>query len=190
MATPSARHEGGDRIDRPAWPQLRVVLIGMMAAGKSSVGRALAARTGWRYLDNDELVRRATGRTTPEVLAATDEPTLRRVEAAALDEALSAEPPLVACAAAGVVIDPEARQRLSDAAFVVYLRAPLDVLVERAASGGARPWLGDDPASAYARLYEGRDPLYHEVADLVLDQTDVTPDELAGRIVAALGDPR
>ncbi len=166
----------------------RVLLIGMMAAGKSSVGRALAARTGWPYLDNDELVHRATGHTTPEVLATADEPTLRRVEAAALDEALAADPPVVACAAGGVIIDPEARHRLTDAAFVVYLRAPLEVLVERAASGEGRPWLGEDPPAAYARLYEGREPLYCEAADLVLDVVGSTPAELADRIVAELGD--
>lgn len=178
---------GADGTD-PAGGTPRVLLIGMMAAGKSSVGRALAARTGWPYLDNDELVLRATGHSTPEVLATADEPTLRQVETAALDEALSAEPPLVACAAGGVITDPEARQRLTDAAFVVYLRAPLEVLVERAARGDVRPWLGEDSPAAFARLYEGREPLYCEAADLILDVVGSTPDELADRIVAALGD--
>ncbi len=174
----------------PADGAPRVLLIGMMAAGKSSVGRALAERTGWPFLDNDELVHRMTGRSTPELLATTDEPTLRAVETAALDRALRTEAPLVACAAAGVINDAQSRRRLRDSAFVVYLRAPLDVLVERAAAGEPRPWLGDDPAAAYARLHEGREPLYCEVADLVLDQAGQTPDELAARIVAAIGDQR
>ena len=83
----------------------RVLLIGMMGAGKTTVGNALAALTGWPYLDNDELVRRATGRPTPEVLATTDEPTLRRVEATAFDEAMNTPRPVVAGVAAGVVMD-------------------------------------------------------------------------------------
>lgn len=165
----------------------RVLLIGMMAAGKSSVGRALAARTGWPYLDNDELVHRATGHTTPDVLALADEPTLRRIETAALNEALTTDPPLVACAAAGVIIDPDARHRLTDAAFVVYLRAPLDVLVRRLAGGKGRPWVQGDPAAAMARLYEGREPLYSEAADLILDEGELTPEQLADRILEALG---
>ncbi len=163
----------------------RVLLIGMMGAGKSTVGRALSARTGWRYLDNDELVELATGLPTPEVLAAADEPTLRRVELAALGVALAAEAPLVAGVAAGVVADPDARRRLGEGGFVVYLRAPVSVLADRVGAGAGRPWLDGDPRAALERLYEGREPLYLEVADVVLDTEGATPDELAARIVEA-----
>ncbi len=165
----------------------RVLLIGMMAAGKTTVGRELESLTGWPYLDNDELVVRLTGRPTPEVLTATDEPTLRRVEAAALGEALAAHRPVVAGVAAGVIHDPEARAAMRRGAFVVYLRAPVSVLAERVGAGAGRPWLDDDPAAALGRLYEGREGLYLETADLVLDVEGVAPEDLAARIVEALG---
>jgi shikimate kinase len=164
----------------------RVLLVGMMASGKSTVGRALAALTGWPYLDNDALVHEESGRPTPELLAATDETTLRRVEADALEEALAAEPPLVAGVAAGVVMDPVTRRELADGGFVVYLHAPLDLLVARVGDGSGRPWLEGDPAAALARLEEGRDPLYREVANLVLEVDGATPDELATRILDGL----
>ena len=164
----------------------RVLLVGMMGAGKTTVGRAIAAQTGWPYLDNDELVERATGRPTPEVLAGADEPTLRRVEAAALDAALSAALPVVASVAAGAVLDPEARRRMRAHAFVVYLRASLATLTARVDGGAGRPWFSDDPAATLERLYEGRESLYLEVADLVLDVDGVLPSDLAARIVASV----
>lgn len=168
-------------------PAPRVLLIGMMAAGKTSVGTALSEATGWPYLDNDELVQRATGVPTPEVLASGDETTLRATEAAALQEALAAPAPVVAGVAGGVVTDPSLCERLSSSdGFVVYLRAPLQVLVRRVGSGAGRPWLEGDPEAALRRLFEGRDPLYVLVADLVLDVEHASPDQLARSILDAL----
>ena len=164
----------------------RVLLIGMMAAGKTSVGRALSAATGWPYLDNDELVQRATGVPTPEVLASGDEATLRAAEAAALDEALAASTPVIAGVAGGVVTDPALCERVAAGGFVVYLRAPLDVLVERVGSGSGRPWLQGNPGAALRRLFEGRDPEYSRSADLIVDVRNGTPDRLARQILAAL----
>jgi shikimate kinase len=163
----------------------RILLIGMMGSGKTTVGRAVAALTGWPYLDNDVLVQLSTGRPTPQVLAGADEATLRAAERDALDAALAAEPPLVASVAAGVVLDAAARRRMHASGFVVYLRASLEELAARVGDGSGRPWLGDDPRAALAALAAGRGPLYEEAAHLVLDVGNVTPDELAERIVAA-----
>lgn len=163
----------------------RLLLVGMMGAGKTTVGRAIAAQTGWPYLDNDELVELTTGRPTAEVLASADEPTLRSVESAVLDAVLAAAPPVVAAAPAGAILDPQARLRMQELAFVVYLRASLTALSARIGDGAGRPWFTDDPEATLARLHEGRDDLYLEVADLVLDVDDVSPDDLARRIVAA-----
>ena len=84
-----------------------IVLIGMMGSGKTSVGHALADRTGWRYLDNDELVRAVTGRAPDEIDADDGEDALHRAEADALRHALAMPPPLIAAAAAWVVDDPD-----------------------------------------------------------------------------------
>lgn len=181
MGTTATPHDPGHPAGTP-----RVLLIGMMGAGKTTLGRELSARTGWPYLDNDELVARSCGRPTAAVLAAGDEATLRRAEADALDAALAAPAPVVAGVAAGVVVDPAARRRLVDGGFVVFLRAPLDVLARRVGGGDGRPWLDADPRAALARLQEGRMPLYREVADLVLDVDGVPPAELADTVLDAL----
>jgi shikimate kinase len=164
----------------------RILLTGMMGSGKTTVGHALARLTGWDYLDNDELVQENTGQPTPEFLAGADEPALRRVERAALDAALSAPPPVIAAAAAGAVLDVDARRLMSERAFVVYLHAPVDVLADRVGGGAGRPWIHDDARPVLARLYQGRDELYREAADLVLDVEDASPEELAARIVDAV----
>ena len=161
----------------------RLLLVGMMGAGKTTVGHLLAQRTGWPYLDNDELLRAATGTLTPDLLAAGGEAALRAAETAALTAALSTPPPLVCSVAAGVVVDPGNRRRLAGGGDTVYLRAALDTLVGRISSGPRRPWLGDDPAAALATLYAGREALYLEVAKIVVDVDDLTPAEVCDRIL-------
>ncbi len=164
----------------------RVLLVGMMGTGKTTVGRALSARTGWPYLDNDELLQRACGRTAPELLAAEGEPALRAAESAALTLVLGMPGPLISGVAGGVVLDPADRARLvAGDASVIWLRATVATLVHRVGSGAGRSWLGDDPASALARLAATRDPLYAEVADQVIDVDTGSPDELAARISLA-----
>jgi len=172
----------------------------MMAVGKSTIGRAIAAATGWPYVDNDELLARAEGRSTATVLEVEGEAALRLAESAALDFALSLDPPVVAGVAAGVITDPDARRRMQgDDAFVVHLRAPIELLAERviadearAAAAGrpGRPWVGDDPAAALAELHQGRAALYLEVADLVVDVVGRTPADMAAEIVSAVAADR
>jgi shikimate kinase len=164
----------------------RVLLMGMMGAGKSTVGRALADRTGWPYLDNDELVVQATGREAPEILDSDGEPALRRAESAALTYALGMAPPVVAGVAGGVVLDSVDRGRLAQGGVVVWLRATVDTLVGRVGSGKGRAWLQPDPRAALARFAEQREPLYAEAAHLVVDVDDLAPAAIAREIVQAL----
>ena len=163
----------------------RILLVGMMGSGKSSVGRALAARTGWPFLDNDALVERATGRTARQ-LAADGEGALRAAEAAAFDAGLAVEPPAIIGVAGGVVLDPDARRRLAEAGLVVWLRASAAELARRAVGAEHRPWLDGDAAAWFSRKVEERDPLYAEVSDLEIDTGASTPSAAAEAIVAAL----
>jgi shikimate kinase len=110
---------------------------------------------------------------------------LRRAESAALAVALEEAPPLVASVAAGVVLDPLDRERLRTGGYVVWLRAELSTLAHRVA-GTDRPWLGQDPVRALARLYAGRAELYASVADLVVDVDHRAPAETADVILRAL----
>jgi shikimate kinase len=165
----------------------RVLLMGMMGAGKTSVGRALAARTGWSYRDNDEIVAEVVGVPTHELLERDGLDALRAAESRALTRVIETDPPLIAGVAGGVVESPANRERLaSPDAFVVYLHAPIEVLVERVGSGLGRPWLQPDPEKAMRRLYEGREPLYREVADLVVDTQHGDAEQHADEILAAL----
>jgi shikimate kinase/3-dehydroquinate synthase len=164
----------------------RVLLVGMMGAGKTSVGTALSRRTGWPYLDNDTLVARAAGIATPGVLRSRGEAALPAAESGARGLALETPPPVIASIAAGVVVDPEDRARLAAGGFVVWLRAEVATLARRVGSGEGRPWLQPSPEVALRRLYEGRAPLYAEVASLVVDVDEATPDRTAELIAAAL----
>jgi shikimate kinase len=172
----------------PATP--RVLLIGLMGTGKSTVGRRLADRLGAPFLDNDELVRSATGADRDELLRQQGEDALRAAESAALAAVLDAPAPVVANVAAGVVADPADRGRLRDTdATVVWLRARPETLAERAARdpGPARPWLDQDPVGVFTTMMRDRAGWYDEVADHVVDVDDLAPDEVVERILPQVG---
>lgn len=167
-------------------PERRVLLLGLMGAGKTTVGQALAALTGWTYWDNDRLLQQAVGMTAPELLERGGEPALRAAESDALTWVLAADPPLVAGVAAGVVLDPVDRARLAAARHVVWLRAPIPVLAQRVGSGEGRSWLEGDPETTLRRLAEVREPSFAEVADQIVDVDGPTPEQIAEAIRDAL----
>lgn len=163
----------------------RVLLVGMMGSGKSSVGRALATRTGIPFVDNDALVERATGRTARQ-LAEGGESAVREAEAAALHAGLAVEPPAIIGVAGGAVLDPEDRERIRDGGFVVWLRAAPEILAARAVGAEHRPWLDGDTEGWFRRTVADREPLYAQVSDLEIDTGASSPEEAAEAIVAAL----
>jgi shikimate kinase len=163
-----------------------VLLIGMMGSGKSSLGRRLAARTGWPFLDNDALVQMATGRTARDLLAAEGEEAMRAVESAALDAGLRVEPPTIIAVAAGVVLDEVARERLGKAGVVVWLHAPPEVLAKRATGATHRPWVDNDPRAWFERVTAEREPTYRSLADVTIDTSAGSPAASADAVLAAL----
>lgn len=167
----------------------RILLVGMMGVGKSTVGRALAERLGYPYFDSDEQVMHRTGRTVPELFAERGEAAFRAEEKQALADALLTDGPAVVSVAGGAVLDPDNRRLLRQGGTVVWLRAGLATLAERIGDGAGRPLLGDDPATVLAGIYEERRPLYAELADVVVDVDHVSPEQAVEEIIGALGRP-
>jgi len=166
----------------------RVLLIGMMGVGKTSVGRAVGQRLGWPYLDSDEEVRRRTGKSVAELFAQGGEVAFRFEESAVLAEACSSTHPLVVSVAGGAVLDEGNRRLIAASGLVVWLRASLLTLTRRVGDGRTRPLLGEDPGAALARIYPERAPLYEALAGLVVDVDDVRVDRVADRVAAAVDD--
>ena len=165
----------------------RVLLIGMMGSGKSAVGAEISSRTGWPYRDNDSTVAEIAGVDTATLLERDGVDALRDAESTALRRAVADPGPLVAGVAAGVVERTEDLELLRGCdALVAYLHTPLDVLVERVGDGAGRPFLQPDPAAALTRLLVGREPLYREVADLVVDTHQGDAADHAAQVLATL----
>lgn len=166
----------------------RVLLVGLMATGKTAVAGALSALTGWPELDNDLVLERLTGCTAAQLLEREGSDRLRAAESRALTLTLSMPAPLVAGVAAGVVLDAQDRDRLLAGGHVVWLRAPTAVLMRRLGRASHRPFLDEDPATALQAMADERDPLFEQVAHQVVETDRTTPQEAARLIAAAVRD--
>jgi len=165
----------------------RVLLVGMMASGKSTVGHSLAEQTGWPYVDNDDLVARLAGEATPDVAATRGADGLHMLEGFVVEEILAMPAPLIAGIPGSTITTDPMREQLRAGGFVVWLRARLDTLAARVGDGSSRPFFaGHDVLATLERLNAGREPLYAAVAHLVVDVDDLSPDDIAEQIRARL----
>ncbi len=163
----------------------RILLVGMMGAGKTTTGRLVAERLGWEYLDSDAEVERETGATVPDLFVRDGESAFRDVETRVLRSACENDAPLVFSVAGGAVLRAENRALLRASGRVVWLRARVETLARRVGKGEGRPLLDGNPAAALRTLDAVRRPLYAEVADVVVDVDGLSPTEVADRIVSA-----
>lgn len=164
----------------------RLVLTGFMGAGKSTVGRLLAARTGFTFLDLDTHLERRAGATIPQLFERHGEARFRRLESIALASALAASNTILAL---GGGTPEELTNRLlleqTPGTFTIFLDAPFPTLFDRCMLQDiARPVL-QDPAAAELRFARRR-PLYARLAQLTIDTTDLAPEETVDAILAAL----
>lgn len=162
----------------------RVFLLGLMGAGKSTVGGALAGLLGWPYLDNDLLLRRRTGIDTVG-LAALGRGALHLQESRQLHALLDVAPPYVAGIAASVAERPDDLAVLRAAGLAVYLRARPATLAGRIGPGEGRPWLDAEPRVVLGRMFRTRDATLR-LADLVVDTDERDPADVAAGIAPLL----
>ncbi len=172
---------------RAAAVQRSVVLIGLMGAGKTAIGRRLAARLGLPFRDSDTEIEAAAGRTVPELFSQFGEAYFRAGERRVVRRLLDG-PPIVLATGGGAFMDPATRATVRQRGTSIWLRAPLPVLLRRVARRRNRPLLANgDPAATLSRLIEQRHPIYAE-ADIVVDCADDLPDQTTRRVAAALSD--
>lgn len=163
----------------------RILLVGMMGSGKTTVGRRLADRLGWAYVDSDEQIEAATGRTVREIFEDEGEPAFRTLESQALRAAVSGDHDAVVAVAGGAVLAEDNRELIASQGLVVWLRAEPAVLTRRATIGDHRPLLADDPGGVIRRLLAQREPIYRSLADVVVDVDELDPDAAVAAILAA-----
>jgi shikimate kinase len=146
-----------------------VFLVGLMGAGKTTIGRALAKRLGKAFYDCDREIEARTGVRVAHIFEIEGEDGFRKREAEALDR-LTALEDVVVATGGGAVLDPANRERLKSRGFVIYLYAHPRELWQRTRHDRTRPLLQNvDPRQRLEELYAVRDPLYREVADAVVE---------------------
>ncbi len=160
-------------------------MVGLMGAGKSSVGALVAAATGRTFVDVDLAIATRTGKSVRELWEEGGEPAYRHLESQVVLETLARRDEVVLAAPGGTVLDPAVRAAL-DAAFVVWLRADPATLATRVEHDDHRPLLGDRPFEVLTSMAAERAGLYGSVADLVVDTDGRDADAVAGTVLDEL----
>jgi shikimate kinase len=161
-----------------------IALVGLSGVGKSSVGRHLSVHLGWPLRDTDALIVQLEGRSIAQIFADAGEARFRDLEAAALQQALSTHPCVVATGG-GIVLRPENRALLRARAFVIWLDAPTEMLVPRLrAHDEARPLIGAaDPAARLEALRAVRASVYADVAHARVDVADLAVEQIGAQVL-------
>ena len=165
-----------------------IFLVGMMGAGKTTLGKALAQRLRRDFIDTDRILIERTGVPVATIFEIEGEEGFRRRESAVLAE-LGDRAPCVIATGGGVVLAEANRRLMRESGTVVYLHARLESLWERTRHDASRPLLATpDPRARLAELLEERDPLYRDAAHVVVDTGSQSASTLVIRVVAALRD--
>ena len=168
----------------------RVVLVGLRCSGKTTVGKLVAAKLGWEFLDADEELVKRAGRSIADIFATDGEPAFRALEKEVLAD-LCKRDSLVLATGGGAVLDPENVSTMREGSLVVHLDAPVDVLWTRMqtdpATGEQRPALTDlDGRAEMAAVAAKRAALYEAARHTVVDTDKLGPEATAGAIIEGL----
>ncbi len=175
-----------NRLPLPAPFEGNIILVGLMGAGKTSVGKALARILGKTFHDSDHEIERATGVKVATIFEIEGEPGFRVRESKMLAELVRLND-IVLATGGGAILSQANRDLLAANGTVIYLRAPVRSLIKRTRRDRSRPLLQvSGPAAKLTALYEERDPLYREIAHLIVDTGDQSVHVLAGQIAGKL----
>lgn len=160
-----------------------IVLIGFMGTGKSTIGRVLSQRLGYRLIDTDAEIVRRCGREIHEIFNEKGEKYFREVESSIIDEVSKTDNVIIACGG-GVVKNRDNVRKLKEKGFIVCLKADIDTIYKRVAYDGNRPLAGGKTKKDLQDLLNEREKLY-ESAYIFIDTTDIKPSEAADSIINA-----
>lgn len=165
-----------------------IFLVGLMGAGKTTIGRSLARRLGCKFIDSDHEIEIRTGVSIPTIFEIEGEEGFRKREAQVIAEISRLHGHVVATGG-GVVLRPANRANLRSSGFVVYLNVPPHTLLERTSHDRNRPLLQvENPLLKLEELYAQRDPFYREVADLVVDGSRTNAQGILQLLIRELGE--
>ena len=163
-----------------------LVLVGLMGAGKTTVGRRLAKRLGVPFMDADEEIEKAAGMSVSDYFAQYGEPAFREGERRVIARLLGEAQPCVLATGGGAFMDAETRAVIAQTATSVWLRAGLDLLVKRTSKRNTRPLLRNgNPREILQKLIDERYPVYGE-ANIVIDSVDGPHDKVVDDVVQAV----
>lgn len=162
-----------------------LVLVGMMGAGKSTIGRRLATRLAMPFIDADTEIELAAGMTIPEIFETHGEPHFRDGEARVIARLLSGGP-IVLATGGGAMLREETRARIRERAISIWLKADADVILRRVKRRADRPLLQTaDPAATIERLIAEREPVY-QLADITISSRDVPHEKVVDECISLL----
>ena len=177
---------GQDGPSDPAkFPKDTIVMVGLMGAGKTAIGRRLAARLGLPFVDADDEIEAAAGSSISDIFERHGEAAFRDGERRVIARLLD-EDPIVLATGGGAFMDPETRARIAEKGISVWLRADIDTLVRRTSRRDDRPLLRNgDPREILEQLIEIRYPVYQR-ADIVVDSLDAPAEDTLQQVLNAL----
>jgi len=173
------------KLDPPLYPPRTIVLVGLMGAGKTNIGRRLAVLLDLPFKDADAEIETAAGETIEEIFRNRGEAAFREGEAKVVARLLE-EPVHILSTGGGAFMDPETRARIRAHGISLWLRADIEVLLARVARRSNRPLLKQgEPREVLEKLIAERYPIYAE-ADIIIDSLDAPPETTVERVIEAL----
>lgn len=184
-SSPSSSSPASGMMLRGPWRTKPLVLIGLMGAGKSTIGRRLAKEIGWRFVDSDEEIEAAAGCSISDIFSIHGEAIFRDLETRVIRRLLGDEP-IVLATGGGAWMQAPVRAIIKEKGTSLWLRAELDILTERVGRRDTRPLLQTgDKREILERLMDERYPVYAE-ADVIVDSSVGPHEQVVERVIKAL----